>query len=529
MKKFTTKDITTVTAGIGLTLALVLTGNIGLQPETETSAFAAAAPASKPATPTSYAEVTARLDRGGSLFAYVGTAKWLADLEKKVEEFRAPVTQAMPKSEREELDKAFEVGLGLIRRTGVQEISGVGISAVPLGENLHRTKFFLHHHKDSGQGFLWSVFGGEAHELNGLDLMPADAVAAAYSDLNLKALWTTVTNELAAVGDPKIKDALAMIPAQFEALAQMKLGTLLDGLGGEFGWALMLNDKVRLPLPIPSPEPLDIPTPELMLVAKVTEKAIFDRVAGLMKGIPNVTVVEEEGVHQIRVPALIPFVPALSPVVAFDGEHLFVVNQPAVLKKVLAAKRGDEPNLGSNPEYARLAAGLPRSGNAFTFVSERLGKEVVAFMTKTSAGQGDQPENPVAAMFGKPTSTASIFSNTEEGWLSTTVGNQSASEVLVNALTSSALTMGAIAIPNFLKARSTAQNNSCIANLKQLDGATQQWALENGKGAKDKPEPSAILKFVRDGKLPTCPESGTYSFGDQVSMSPTCSIPGHSL
>ena len=40
--------------------------------------------------------------------------------------------------------------------------------------------------------------------------------------------------------------------------------------------------------------------------------------------------------------------------------------------------------------------------------------------------------------------------------------------------------LAAIAIPNFLRARSTSQQNACINNLRQIDGAIQQWALETG-------------------------------------------------
>ena len=38
--------------------------------------------------------------------------------------------------------------------------------------------------------------------------------------------------------------------------------------------------------------------------------------------------------------------------------------------------------------------------------------------------------------------------------------------------------LAAIAIPNFVKARTTAQKNACINNLRQIDGAKEQWALE---------------------------------------------------
>jgi prepilin-type N-terminal cleavage/methylation domain-containing protein len=41
--------------------------------------------------------------------------------------------------------------------------------------------------------------------------------------------------------------------------------------------------------------------------------------------------------------------------------------------------------------------------------------------------------------------------------------------------------LAAIAIPNFVRARTTSQKNACINNLRQIDGAKQQWALENNQ------------------------------------------------
>jgi prepilin-type N-terminal cleavage/methylation domain-containing protein len=43
--------------------------------------------------------------------------------------------------------------------------------------------------------------------------------------------------------------------------------------------------------------------------------------------------------------------------------------------------------------------------------------------------------------------------------------------------------LAAIAIPNFVTARQTSQTNACINNLRQIDGAKQQWALETGQTA----------------------------------------------
>ncbi len=88
--------------------------------------------------------------------------------------------------------------------------------------------------------------------------------------------------------------------------------------------------------------------------------------------------------------------------------------------------------------------------------------------------------------------------------------------------------LAAIAIPNFVKARATAQKNSCIANLKQIDGSVQQWALENKKAATDTYAltDTTLLAYLKGSRLPACPGGGSYSAGSTVSASPSCSLSG---
>src|SRR5881409_2688529 len=82
--------------------------------------------------------------------------------------------------------------------------------------------------------------------------------------------------------------------------------------------------------------------------------------------------------------------------------------------------------------------------------------------------------------------------------------------------------LAAIAIPNFVKARTASQKNSCIANLKQIHGAKATWAMENKKVNTDTPSTTELYgssAYVRDE--PTCPGGGTYTLGD-VSTKPVC-------
>ncbi len=87
--------------------------------------------------------------------------------------------------------------------------------------------------------------------------------------------------------------------------------------------------------------------------------------------------------------------------------------------------------------------------------------------------------------------------------------------------------LAAIAIPNFVKARGTAQKNACINNLRQIDGAKEQWALENKKSAGSASVAAEVEAYIKGG-APKCPAGGTYTYG-AVDTSPTCGITGHTL
>jgi prepilin-type N-terminal cleavage/methylation domain-containing protein len=75
--------------------------------------------------------------------------------------------------------------------------------------------------------------------------------------------------------------------------------------------------------------------------------------------------------------------------------------------------------------------------------------------------------------------------------------------------------LAAIAVPNFVHARTTSQMNACINNLRQIDGAKQQWGLENNAGPTARPRTSALQPYLgrgTSGTLPYCPLDSTKSF-----------------
>jgi hypothetical protein len=72
------------------------------------------------------------------------------------------------------------------------------------------------------------------------------------------------------------------------------------------------------------------------------------------------------------------------------------------------------------------------------------------------------------------------------------------------------------------------QQMACINNLRMIDGAMQQWALEN-KRAQGSPVGSAdILPYLRGNALPVCPAGGAYTIVS-VGVPPICNVAGHKL
>ena len=91
--------------------------------------------------------------------------------------------------------------------------------------------------------------------------------------------------------------------------------------------------------------------------------------------------------------------------------------------------------------------------------------------------------------------------------------------------------LAAIAIPNLMRAKTSANTNACIDNLRLIDAAKQQWALETGAAGTTVPATSSIQPYLGrgNGELPVCPLDNQQQFDSSYIMnncqtSPTCKI-----
>ena len=193
------------------------------------------------------------MDTGGNIYAYVSTEQWLAGLSGKISSLREAV-KSLPNvsdEEQQNIMRAFDVVTSLVKNSGIEEVSGVGMSSIEKETNSYHTKVLLHHYKGQGTGYLWSMFGKSSHALSGLDMLPANSAIASFSDFDLPLLWSVLDKEVEQSGLPKAKEAMQKVPEEFAKATGLKLDQVLASLGNEYGLVITLNDSNKVVVPLP--------------------------------------------------------------------------------------------------------------------------------------------------------------------------------------------------------------------------------------------------------------------------------------
>ena len=482
----------------------------------------------------SFKEVTSRLDTGGDLYLYLSTEQVLANLSGKASAWR-PAVLTLPNlndETRENIARAFDTVTNLIAQSGLEDISGFGMSSIATEPGLYHSKALLHHYPDKGTGFLWKILGQQPHALGGLELLPTNTAMATFSDADLPLVWSVIQKQAAQSGFPQAQQFVDQLPAEFLKGTGLSLDAVLNSLGGEFGFLITLDSSRMITIPVPGSGPLQIPEPGLMLVVKVKDDTLFNRIdQELSAKSPGAIRVDQPDLKMRTVPIPLPLPVQLRPTIASSGGYLFVATTDALIQEALAVKSGKTPGLKTTDEFKRVAKNIPAEGNRFVFMSERFSRTILEVQRQTLMGKGkvkpaQQQWFQSLLQSGKAGFCYSVGANTSEGWLTVGNGSQSPANTLVAFSAAVPAAIAAIAIPSFVKAREAAQRNACINNLRQLDAAKSQWALEHNKKDTDTPTMNDLRPYL--GRKIACPSGGDYTLGTMADR-PTCSIPGHTL
>lgn len=431
---------------------------------------------------TSFDEVTRQLDPGGSVYAYLATDQWLAGLSTNITEVKDFILNMpdLTSAERANISRGFDLVAGGIAKSGLENLTGVGISSVQLAPDLHRTKLILHHNQGQGAGLFWKVLGKKPHLLTGLDFLTTNTAVAAFGDLDLAALWEAIAAGMTKSGVPELVDGVNKFPAEFERQTKLSWAKLLSSFDGEVGLVLTLDEQNKIGLPLGA-EGIELPTPGLLLAVKMNNDLLFDRIASELKKSGTVELTDEKGLKMCAMPIPLPLPMELKITVATSGDYFFLATAPDMVREALAVRAGKQPGLRQSAEFATLLKYLPPEGNQFMYAAKRFSSLITDFQKRALTSQKDMDPNALKAvqklfLSQGPTFGLSIGAHTPTGWQSVSVGNQNSAAAFKAATPALA---AAMVLPALAKAKAKAQSIACVNNMKQINLAARIWASDN--------------------------------------------------
>lgn len=497
-------------------------------------AATAATPSDPAASRQIYSDIHERLDPGGDLMVIANIDGLVEDAMEAISEFAA-LAPATPGAANDPAATLAKVA-AFLERNGFYAIKGLGMSIVPRGDGMNTFKSFIARDPDAARLPLWkALIGGAPSAMKSHAYLPKNTVLVRSGTADIRALWQLVRSGITEIGGSEtaanFEAALAMVPAQTGVTAD----ALIQSIAPEGAISIQLSSTETVSFPLDGTTMVNAPAPTLLLVTAVNDSTIIDTIKkafaqNLEMPLPEVRL-GDATVYNVPIPIPAPFPMQLT--LATHGNYLLIGTTSAVVTDALAAATSGD-GLATVPEFtAAFPAATPNNG--ILFVSSRLGEAFKGardqmFAQMPAGGEEMAAFNQIRKLMDQnlDTRTALTYYNLRTGVQTSGISASGGQQLIGSMFVAPMGMMAAIAIPSFVKARSNAQNMSCINNLRQIDAAKEQWAMMENKADGAPVEEAGIAQFIMGNALPDCPQGGSYTPGP-IGTDPTCSHPGHSL
>lgn len=397
-----------------------------------------------------FSSITSKLEPGGDLYAYLNTEKIAETIEKSILTLKDTITSSdsVSKSQKKEADKWFGFLTRLLKESGLLEISGLGISSREFEKGLTRSRFVVQHNPGKGDGLIWNLTGNKPGDLELIDILPEDTVFTSFSDFNYSALWNWIKNQAEKSGDDKIRFGIGSFETDIKDMG-IDLPALLKSINGDSGFLITLDHKNKVKFPV-GDKNIEFPEPAFAFIFETGDDSIFEL---LSSRIPDAEIKEEKGRKMIMVktPPL-PF--AFSPAIIKSNNLLIIASTPLIAEKLLNSD--DSNGLRNSKEFIKLSAGIPDSGNGFTFMSSLFFKEIMRFQMELNQGKSDANRKSMDFMkkLGLDFGNLSMFrvtARTDEGYVITTNSTIKTEILMMLPIAAAGGIVAAIAIPGAIK------------------------------------------------------------------------------
>lgn len=432
---------------------------------------------------TSFDEVTARLNPGGNFYLYIGTEKIIKKVDQLATNLRQIIEANIAESsgDAQEGLKIFDFIYGMIKKSGLMEISGLGLSSVSINETINHSKIVTHHYKEKGKGLIWKLCESKPHPLSLLNMAPGNTVLAGYTDFNFSVLWEWTKSNIQAADIPKLKKGFFVIEPTLKREG-IELGQLLNSISG-MGYILSLDPQSKGSFPAGKTN-ISFPEPGIAFVLAVKDDYIFNLLASKL---PKAQKSEAKDVKKIEIPIPLPSLPfSVSPVIAQTKGMLILASNKKLLEQMFEALE-KENGLTTGDEFKKLSSNIPMNGNSFRFISSKLLQSLLDIQRQfiESDPTVDNEKNRdtikrILNLFPKEMSAFGVLQHSPEGTVYSINHTMSLEGILLVPFTASVGVVAAIAIPNILTATLKGKQKATMGDMKSISMAIEMYITDFG-------------------------------------------------
>ncbi len=431
--------------------------------------FAAVSQAQKPNP--DFKIVAEKLDQDGDLYVYM-------ELRGIVDEILDNV-DGLIRTFSQDRNAAMVPAMGraIVKALGLDQLDDFGMSSVSLGEGMTRTKTYLRFREPVG---LFSMLAAPGESPDSARYLPQDAAFAAAKKVRLEGLLPLVNRIASAVagaaGEAKVREILDQVKRSKGADIQ----AAMDLLGDETGFWIRFDELNQVTIKDGAKE-VRIPKPSFALLVKTKKAGILDEVAKMGKpGEAKVEKVGEDGAD-LKFPVK-PNPLEFKPLLAQRGEWMILASSPDAVDASLAAAK-DGKDVRSNPDFKRVAEGIPAKVTAFAFASPKLGPTIVNVLEQLTAGDRNA-EKVVGLLRPLARSKSGLVTwmvTDANGILWATQGEAAMRSAFAAAASPSGAVLAAIAVPNFLEAQTRSKVARVRSDQRSMATALESYFIDNNK------------------------------------------------
>jgi general secretion pathway protein G len=433
-----------------------------------------------------FKQMSQKLDRNGDIYIYMDVRD---SIKAAFDYWKSTLNM---QNTPDEIIKAFAGLEKILQLSGCYNIRDIGLSRIRSGDLLRTKKFISLTGEKQG---IFKALGAEPHKSQSLDYAPANSDIFISEDINLKEILSFALEANAILlGLPDVPDLKKIIVNIKEEMG-IDVQKLAEDCGEEFAFILQRDPSRKMTISGVMNQEIKFSLPRMAFLVPVKNDVIFKSISSeISMQDSSIKEISEGKVRKILLQKSSPNANyPTEPAIAFDGTHVIITTHISLLDAILEAKKSGNC-LKNSKTFQKYTRDLPAEFNGLCYFNHAIFSELQEVLAGLNDNQGNLKWLDIKALadllIPLHGDLAAVRINQSDGIRWVMHRDAKDSPGLIQAAVAPAylfssisifpvITLGAIAVPNFLEAQIRSKVSRVRADIRYLRTAIETYKIDN--------------------------------------------------